>query len=59
MHSRFAFAKGRERREHANTNRESVDGRQLQTTAGQVEAQVGFVTPFRTNRLQKSLMYVI
>lgn len=59
MHSRFAFAKGRERREYANTNRESVDSRQLQTTARQVEAQVGFVTPFRTNRLQKSLMYVI
>ena len=59
MHSRFAFAMGRERREYANTNRESVDGRQLQTPAGQVEAQMGSVTPFRTNRLQKSLMYVI
>lgn len=50
---------GRERREYANTNRESVDGRQLQKTAGQVEAQMDSVTPFRTNRLQKSLMYVI
>lgn len=35
------------------------DGRQLQKTAGQVEAQMDSVTPFRTNRLQKSLMYVI
>lgn len=59
MYSRFAFAMGRERREYANTNRESVDGRQLQTATKQVEAQMDSVTPFRTNRLQKSLMYVI
>lgn len=59
MYSRFAFAMGRERREYANTNRESVDGRQLQTATRQVEAQMDSVTPFRTNRLQKSLMYVI
>ena len=50
---------GRERREYANTNRESVDGRQLQKTAGQVEAQMVSVTPFRTKQIQKSLMYVI